>query len=79
VNLTKSGASNPVPCFGFTVGLTPILKQDNTLKCDSKLSKYVFNFTTNKYLRAYMHGYIYNAKNNSDTPVIAGGICTSLD
>lgn len=80
VRITKSGSSIQYPCHDYTrKGLTPTLMPSNKLQCHAALQKYIFDFSTNKYLTIYTFGYIDDEKNSADTPSIVGGICTSIE
>lgn len=80
VRITKSGSSIKYPCHNYTSkGLTPTLMPSNTLQCHAALHKYIFDFSTNKYLTIYTFGYIDDEKNSANTPSIVGGICTSIE
>lgn len=80
VRITETGSSESLPCYDRTTeGRRPYLTFSNRLQCESMLQTHLFDFSTNKYLKTYMFGYIDNIKDNSNTPSITGGVCTSID
>jgi hypothetical protein len=40
---------------------------------------YQFNLRTNRFLGAYLEGYVDGKDNNDDTPFVSGGTCSKID
>jgi hypothetical protein len=75
--VTKEGGDSAVPCdraHKKTAGL-----YDGVLICDATLHSYKFDFQTNRFLRAYLVGFIDGKDSNDNTPHVAGGTCTKID
>jgi hypothetical protein len=49
--------------------------QDGTLNCATALFEYKFNLKNNRFLRAYLVGYVNGMNENSNTPYVSGGTC----
>ncbi|MCF7647311.1 hypothetical protein KQ944_18350 [Bacillus subtilis] len=80
VKITDEGSSNAFPCLNYSVdGRIPFVTTGGVLRCTSSLTEHIFDFSTNRYLKAYMYGYTDGEKDNSNTPSITGGVCTRID
>lgn len=75
--ITNEGSNNPFPCFSEDKMPTGI-DSSGFLTCDTLTHGYKFNFKTNRFLESYMVGYIDGSDDDSNTPSIAGGVCTKI-
>jgi hypothetical protein len=78
VSITDQGESISFPCFGAN-GTNPKIGESNFLDCNRLGEQYQFNFKNNRFLKAYLFGYLDGRDNNENTPSISGGICTQID
>lgn len=82
IYITESGHNFGQPCLSFSnedrKTLT-IYEEHLAVRCDASLSTYVFNFKTNRFIEAYLVGYVAGEENNSNTPSVSGGTCTKIN
>jgi hypothetical protein len=76
--VTEAGRSREVSCAGGK-DRTTSPDQDGTLDCATALYEYKFNLKNNRFLRAYLAGYVNGMNENSDTPGVSGGTCIKMD
>jgi hypothetical protein len=76
--VTESGKNREVSCVRGK-GKTTSADQDGTLDCATALFEYKFNLKNNRFLRAYLVGYVNGMNENSDTPYVSGGTCIKTD
>jgi hypothetical protein len=76
--VTEAGRNREVSCAGGK-DKTTSADQDGTLDCATALYEYKFNLKNNRFLRAYLAGYVNGLNENSDTPGVSGGTCTKMD
>jgi hypothetical protein len=49
------------------------------VSCTANLTLYRFNLRNNRFLAAYLQGFVNGADNNDNSPNVAGGRCTKID
>jgi hypothetical protein len=76
--VTEAGRNREVSCAGGK-DKTTSADQDGTLDCATALYQYRFNLKNNRFLRAYLAGYVNGMNENSDTPGVSGGTCIKID
>ena len=76
--VTEAGRNREVSCAGGK-DKTTSADQDGTLDCATALYEYKFNLKNNRFLRAYLAGYVNGMNENSDTPGVSGGTCIKTD
>ena len=82
VTITPAGTNSTVPCYSASNdrrGLISFGEIDNYFDCVAVLQQYSFNMKNNRFLEAYLFGYVTGEDNNDDTPSVAGGTCTRID
>ncbi|WP_061029718.1 hypothetical protein [Bradyrhizobium sp. CCH5-F6] len=80
VALTESGSSKDIPCRNMRDFSKPIeVWDEGWVRCDFNLTELRFNPENNRFLTAYLVGYVSGDDDNSDTPVIGIGVCTKLN
>ena len=79
VTIALSGGGGAHECFNWASGDRDIvtIKRDGLLVCDYR-TLYKFNLKTNRFIGAYLLGYI-SGEDDKDTPAISGGTCTKID
>jgi hypothetical protein len=81
VTITNAGENYANPCQQYggegTDGIS--VGKWNTFRCTSALQDYFFSLKTNRFLVAYMVGYLDGRDDNSNTPSMSGGTCTKID
>jgi hypothetical protein len=79
VTVTEAGSNTDRPCKDPRDYNSPVsIWGDGWMRCESSLTEYRFNPVTNRFLAAYLQGYIHGEDNNNDTPNITAGICTKI-
>jgi hypothetical protein len=80
VTITPSGQKTPWECVASSNADPKIvmIEEDALLDCQA-LYIYRFNLKTNRFIRAYLVGYIDGDDNKSDMPGVEGGTCTKID
>jgi hypothetical protein len=78
VSITDQGESKSYGCTGHNA-TNPKIGEYDFLDCYRLGSEYQFNFKTNRFLKAYLLGYLDGRDNNENTPSISGGVCTKID
>jgi len=76
--VTEAGRNREISCAGGK-DKTTSPDQDGTLDCTTALYQYRFNLKNNRFLRAYLAGYVNGMNENSDTPGVSGGTCIKMD
>ena len=76
--VTEAGRNREISCAGGK-DRTTSADQDGTLNCATALYEYKFNLKNNRFLRAYLAGYVNGMNESSDTPGVSGGTCTKTD
>lgn len=76
--VTEAGKNREVSCVRGK-DKTTNADQDGTVSCATALFDYKFNLKNNRFLRAYLAGYVNGLNENSDTPGVSGGTCTKTD
>ena len=82
VTTTKAGSSKELPCEKPGEPIEPVVIGGDDVGFDclgADLQEYRFNLKTDRFLTAYMGGYVDGANSNADTPYINGGTCTKID
>jgi hypothetical protein len=81
VTLTEAGSSIDVPCNNTKDFKLPVdvWGDDGWLRCEAGVSEYTFNPTANRFMKAYLLGYVSGTDNNDDTPAITIGVCTKIN
>ncbi|MCA1514559.1 hypothetical protein [Bradyrhizobium sp. NBAIM01] len=80
VTVTAAGSNKDIPCYDLRDPLKPILVWGNGwVRCESSLSEIRFNTENNRFMRAYLVGYVDGEDNNENTPSISIGVCTKLN
>ncbi|MGY4501085.1 hypothetical protein ACVWYH_005016 [Bradyrhizobium sp. GM24.11] len=80
VTLTEAGSSKNTPCSNARDYKLPVsVWADGWAVCSAAFTEYRFNPTNNRYLAAYLVGYVDGADNNEDTPSITVGVCTKIN
>ncbi len=82
ITLTASGSNYAALCEDF---FRPndreiITTNDNEFfRCTASLTEYIFNLKSNRFLAAYLLGYVSGEDNNKNTPSVSGGTCTKIE
>jgi hypothetical protein len=76
--VTEAGRNREVSCAGGKDTATSA-DQDGTLILLRPYTSTSFNLKNNRFLRAYLAGYVNGMNENSDTPGVSGGTCTKTD
>ena len=79
VTLTTAGTDYSAPCKNYPETIITVGEWSSLLRCHVNLSEFVFSLKTNRYLRAYLQGYVGGEDNDDNTPHIAGGTCTKIN
>lgn len=79
VTLTVAGSNSPSNCGNYPDKHVTVNELGWVVCKGLGLNEYRFNLKTNRFLSAYLLGYIDGADNNDDTPNISGGTCTKID
>jgi hypothetical protein len=80
VTVTEAGSNSDRACRNMKDYKLPIsVWGDGWVRCDVSLTEYIFNPTTNRFMAAYLVGYVDGDDNNDNTPSIAGGVCTKIN
>lgn len=82
LTITPTGTSRANPCVdprkGSGAPLT-LYENDDVLECSASLHIYKFNIRANRFLSAYLHGFVEGDDDGQDTPSVAGGMCTKIN
>lgn len=80
VTMTDAGTSRALPCANLK-DFTPTnsIGKENWLVCVSSLSEYRFDLNANRFLGAYLQGYVNGKDTNDDTPAVTAGVCTKIN
>ena len=76
--VTEAGKNREVSCVRGK-DKTTSADQDGTVSCATALFDYKLNLKNNRFLRAYLAGYVNGLNENSDTPGVSGGTCIKTD
>jgi hypothetical protein len=76
--VTREGESTPTSCKTINSAKPEIVRGTEVLRCDAVLFELTFNMNTNRFLTAYLYGYVNGKDNNDDTPAVSVGICTKI-
>jgi hypothetical protein len=72
VSVTAAGSNYPAPCsYDFFYAHTDkhaVPLMNNRLRCNASLVDYVFDFSSNRFLGAYLQGYTDGKNDNENTP-----------
>lgn len=81
VTITKSGTSFAQHCEGTGSNFNVLVSSslDTEFSCESAFDNYIFNLTSNRFMRAYLIGFVEGADSAANEPHIAGGTCTKID
>ena len=82
VSLAKQGESEPTICIDHSTEIAwEIDALDDLLQCVTIGGKthFQFNLKNNRFLSAYLYGYVQGQDSIDDTPAIAAGICTKTN
>jgi hypothetical protein len=80
--MTEQGTSSPGTCRGQDrVFESPvkIVSDDRTFDCTLNITDYRFNLKSNRFLAAYIVGYVDGTDSNADNPSVTAGICTKIE
>jgi hypothetical protein len=81
VSITQSGGTYPMPCGNGARpdGTVVSIFEGGSFRCEAGLQDYAFNIGTNRFLVAYMVGFISGTDNNENTPAMSAGTCTKIN
>jgi len=79
VTITEAGSNFAGPCLGRGQKHVTVRPLGWLLCHGADLHEYRFDLDTNRFLAAYLHGYIDGKDNNNNTPAVLGGTCTKID
>jgi hypothetical protein len=79
VTITESGSSVAKPCHNYPASKTITLDPSRWLRCSDSVERYIFNLNNNRFLSAYLYGYVNGKDTNEDTPHVGGGTCTKIE
>jgi hypothetical protein len=79
VSITESGSSVAEPCHNYPASKMITLDSSRWLRCRDGAERYIFNLNNNRFLSAYLHGYVNGKDTNADTPHVGGGTCTKIE
>lgn len=81
VRTTEVGGKDESRCYHVSKHTDQVfIGETDFLTCNgSDLTEYRFDFKTNRFLRAYLEGYVGGADNDNDTPSITVGTCTKIN
>jgi hypothetical protein len=83
LTITQEGKDNADDCFAHNYHFpgdsreVQAFAQHRTFSCYTGFRTYEFNMMTNRFLSAYVEGYV-DGDTNDDTPFFAVGKCTKL-
>jgi hypothetical protein len=78
VTATQAGENFAAPCLGGNKTEVTV-DQYGMVECEWAMGELRFNSRNNRFILAYLRGYINGKDNNDDTPSMSGGICTKID
>lgn len=78
ITITKSGSNTEAKCFNQNYNEPVRVWGDGYVFCSASLTDYKFNPGNNRFLSAYLIGYI-DGDQMTDTPAVSGGTCTKID
>ncbi|MBH5372809.1 hypothetical protein [Bradyrhizobium glycinis] len=79
VTIAEAGSNEARPCKAVKDYQRPVeIWGDDWLRCNVSLSEFRFNPANNRYLSAYIVGYV-GGDNGGDTPSVSIGTCTKID
>ena len=79
VTVTEAGSSLESPCRNLKDYRSPVeFWDDGWLRCEAGLSEFRFNPVNNRFLKAYLVGYVGGDNDNENTPAITIGVCTKI-
>lgn len=70
--------SEAMPCLSEDRDAAVMYDGNPFVRCTSGVKEYSFNFQNNRFLQAYMHGYVDGKDDGGDTPSMSGGMCTRI-
>jgi hypothetical protein len=79
VTITEAGSNFVGPCLGSGQKHVTVRPLGWLLCHGADLHEYRFDLDTNRFLSAYLHGFINGKASNDDTPAVMGGTCTKID
>lgn len=81
ITVTAAGSNTDTPCRNIQDRGAPVDVWGNNdwLRCEASLTEYRFNPANNRFLAAYLIGYLSGLEGNDDTPSIWVGVCTKID
>lgn len=81
MRMTEVGEKDEYRCYHVSKHTDEVtIGEAGYLTCNgSDLTEYRFDFKTNRFLRAYLQGYVGGADNNNDTPSVTIGTCTKIN
>jgi hypothetical protein len=78
ITITPAGMPNAMPCLSEDGGDAQMLDGPH-VECLTGAMEYRFNFQNNRFLQAYMVGYVEGKDEGEDTPSMSGGTCTRIE
>lgn len=82
VTITLGGTNFASPCVKGGMGMEDARKilvgRSGVVECGADLTEYRFNIRNNRFIAAYLAGYVDGVDNNNNTPSIDGGTCTKI-
>lgn len=80
VTVTEAGSSRESPCRNLKDYKAPIdVWDEGWLRCEAGLTEYRFNAGNNRFLKAYLVGYVGGDDDNQNTPALTIGVCTKIN
>ena len=78
IMLTPAGTSEEYSCIDPGGRKTVSIRDRLYFRCGSLSGYYAFDLQNNRFLQAYLEGYVGGRDNNDDTPFVAGGTCSKI-
>jgi hypothetical protein len=80
VTVTLAGTNDAGQCVKDGMGDPRRIRvwESGIVECEANVTFYKFNIRNNRFIAAYLHGYVDGADNNKNTPSVDGGTCTKI-
>jgi hypothetical protein len=80
VTTTQSGSNFAEGCESDSGAKEiTVVDQLGYVNCEESFGRLKFNLKSNRFLLAYLSGFVNGKENNDDTPAVSGGACTKIE
>lgn len=76
--MTPEGTNYNIPCLRDDQDTPEIITGARYIQCEANLEQLRFSLDTNRFLTAYLVGYVSGKDSNDDTRAISAGLCTKI-